>query len=87
MAGKFVNVYAKASGKKHRVPAHYLDNPVLAAPFRKTPSQRAADTAALGSATPATDVVTAPPVTDPPTPSTPRNDPPTTETPAAGAKE
>lgn len=72
----FIDVYASATGKKHRVPAHFMDNPVLSKPFRRTPKQSAADTRAMGSATPSTDVVT-----------TPSANPSTTETPAAGAKE
>lgn len=82
MADNFVNVYSKATGKKHRVPAHFMDNPALAAPFRKTPKQNAADTRALGSATPGTDVTT----TTPDNPN-PVSTPPTTDTPAAGDKE
>lgn len=74
--GDFIDVYNKATGKKHRVPAHFMDNPRLAAPFRKTPKQTAAETAAMGSATPGTDV----------TSTTPAH-PPTTETAAAAAKE
>lgn len=69
--GKFINVYDRKSGNKHRVPAHWMDHPTLSKPFRKTPKQRASETE---SATPVTDVVTA-------TPATP------TETPAAGAEE
>ena len=76
--GEFIDVYARATGKKHRVPAHFMDQPRLAAPFRKTPKQNAADTRALGSATPTTDEITVP-SEDPAN----RN----TETPAAGAKE
>lgn len=56
--GQFVNVYSRATGLKHRVPAHWMDHPTLSKPFRKTPKQTAAETRALGSATPATDVVT-----------------------------
>lgn len=76
--GEFIDVYSKKTGKKHRVPAHFMDNPRLAAPFRKTPKQTAAETRALGTATPATDVITVP-----------SEDPSNTntETPAAGAKE
>lgn len=69
----FVDVYAKATGKKHRVPAHWLEHATLGQLFRKTPKVSAAETRALGSATPATDVVTA-------TPANP-------DTPAAGDKE
>lgn len=38
----FVDVYSKATGVKHRVPPHYLDNPRLMKPFRKTPKTREA---------------------------------------------
>lgn len=79
MSDGFVDVYSKKTGKKHRVPAHFMDNPRLAAPFRKTPKQNAAETRALGSATPATDVVT--------TPLEDTTENTTTETPAAGDKE
>lgn len=79
----FVDVYAKDTGLKHRVPAHYLDNPVLMRGFRKTPkpgTTTATDgpSPAATSATPATDVVTATPAN----PTTSTND-----TPAAGAKK
>lgn len=85
--GEFIAVYSKATGKKHRVPAHVMDNPRLSAPFRKTPKQNAAETRALGSATPATDVITVP-SEDPKDKSTTLPDTPgATETPAAGAKE
>jgi hypothetical protein len=40
---QFVDVYAKDTGKKHRIPPHWLDHPVLGKPFRKTPKTRAAD--------------------------------------------
>lgn len=69
----FINVYSKATGRKHRVPEHFLTHPVLSKPFRKTPKTRAAETT---SATPETDAVTAT-----------SGDPSTTETPAAGDKE
>lgn len=68
---KFVDVYDKATGRKHRVPEHFLTHPVLSKPFRKTPKTRAAETT---SATPETDVITAA-ASD------------TNETPAAGDKE
>lgn len=58
MDTQFVDVYAKDTGEKHRVPAHFMTHPTLSKPFRKTPKQSAADTRALGSATPATDVAT-----------------------------
>lgn len=38
---KFVTVASKATGRKQAVPAHFLDNPILAAPFRELPSARA----------------------------------------------
>ncbi len=41
--GEFVDVYSKATGRKHRVPAHWMDNPVLSKPFRKSPRTRAAE--------------------------------------------
>ena len=72
----FVDVYATATGKKHRVPAHFMTHPTLSRPFRKTPKATAAETRAMGSATPGTDVV-----------STTPDNPSTNETPAAGAKE
>ena len=33
----FVRVYDKTTGRKHSVPEHYLDHPVLGANLRKTP--------------------------------------------------
>lgn len=72
---EFINVYAKDTGVKHRVPAHWMSHPTLSKPFRKTPKQSAAETRAMGSATPATDVVT------------PDASASTTDTPAAGDKE
>lgn len=85
--GEFVDVYSKATGKKHRVPAHFMDNPRLAAPFRKTPKASAAETRELGTATPTTDVITVP-SEDPKDKSTTLPDTSgSTETPAAGAKE
>jgi hypothetical protein len=64
---EFVDVYSRATGKKHRVPAHYLDNPVLSRPFRRTPKASAAEARAAESATPATDDVTTPSVDPAPT--------------------
>lgn len=56
-APQFVTVYVKATGRAQDVPAHYLDNDVLFAPFRKTPlspeQQRKAD-AAVAAANPTT---------------------------------
>ena len=76
---KFVYVYAKATGKKHKVPEHYLDNPVLMRPFSKTPKSRAAEQAApAGSGTP-------PP--PPPDSGSALAGPATPDTPAAGDKE
>lgn len=39
----FVDVYDKKTGIKQRVPEHWLDNPVLSKPFRKTPLATAHD--------------------------------------------
>lgn len=39
----FINVYAKTTGEKHKVPAHWLDVPSIAKQFTKTPRQRKAD--------------------------------------------
>lgn len=33
----FVLVYSKSTGRKHRVPEHWLGHPVLGANIRKTP--------------------------------------------------
>lgn len=38
-----IDAYRKDNGKKVRIPAHYLEHPVLGKPFAKTPSQRARD--------------------------------------------
>ena len=38
-------VYVKESGEIVYVPEHWMDHPSLSKPFRKTPSQRAADAA------------------------------------------
>lgn len=38
-----VAVYDKSTGVKHSVPEHWLDNPVLSQPFRKTPKQTSAE--------------------------------------------
>jgi hypothetical protein len=35
-----IKVYRKDTGAIVRVPAHFLDHPLLADPFRKTPSQK-----------------------------------------------
>lgn len=76
---RFVDVYSKATGARHRVPAHWMDHPTLGKPFRKTPLPHTGGAAAAETATPVADVVTSTP--DHPTAET------TTETPAAGAKE
>jgi hypothetical protein len=39
----FIEVYAVATGRKQRVPRHFLDDPMLGAGIRKTPSQRELD--------------------------------------------
>ncbi len=39
----FINVYAKSTGEKHRIPEHWLDVPSLSKQFTKTPRQRKAD--------------------------------------------
>lgn len=89
MDEKFVNAYVIATGEKQRIPAHWLDHPTLGAPFRLTPSARAAEqrTPATQPAAPvaptSTDVTSTPASTTPPNP----NPLSTTETPAAGAKE
>jgi hypothetical protein len=38
---KFVEVVAQATGNKQMVPAHWVDHPVLGAPFKTKPSARA----------------------------------------------
>ena len=38
-----VKVYRKDTGEIVRVPAHFMDHPVLSEPFRKTPSQKTKD--------------------------------------------
>lgn len=35
----FVDAYSKTTGKKQRVPAYFLDHPVLGKNLRKTPLQ------------------------------------------------
>lgn len=39
----FVDVYAVATGRKQRVPRHFVDDPVLGRGIRLTPSQRELD--------------------------------------------
>lgn len=41
----FVNAYSSATGQKLRVPARWLDHPKLRKGLRKTPLQKAAETA------------------------------------------
>lgn len=43
MSDGFVDVYDVNTGIKQRVPAHFLDDPVLGRNIKKTPSQRALD--------------------------------------------
>lgn len=40
---KFIDVYAKGTGLKHRVPEHFMEVPSIARNFTKTPRQRKAD--------------------------------------------
>ena len=40
-----IKVYRKDNGEIVHVPEHWMDHPTLSKPFRKTPSQRAAETA------------------------------------------
>lgn len=40
-----IKVYRKDTGEIVRVPAHFMDHPVLSKPFRKTPSQKTRDLA------------------------------------------
>lgn len=75
MDDRFVDVFAKKTGDRYRVPAHWLDHPELGKPFRRTPKPGTGGAKAARSATPDTDVVTMTP------------DNPTHETPAAGDKE
>lgn len=69
---KFVDAYSKATGRKHRVPAHFLDHPVLGKGLAKTPRIQAREKAA----TPPADTTTSQTVQV-------SGD----ETPATGAKE
>lgn len=50
MAKNEVLVYSKKTGKKHRIPAHWVRHPVLGAGFETTPRQRDADAKAALSA-------------------------------------
>ncbi|GAB2762083.1 hypothetical protein [Nocardioides pakistanensis] len=34
---EFVDAYSKSTGRKHRVPAYFFDNPALSKDLRKTP--------------------------------------------------
>lgn len=36
-----IEAYRKDTGEKVRIPEHWLDDPILGKPFRKTPTQRA----------------------------------------------
>ena len=38
---EFVTAYSKTTGRKQRVPARWLDHPILGANLRKTPMARA----------------------------------------------
>lgn len=40
MSDALITVYSRRTGLKHRVPAHYLDHPVLSKQWRKTPKTR-----------------------------------------------
>lgn len=40
-----IKVYRKDNGDIVRVPEHWMDHPTLSKPFRKTPSQKARETA------------------------------------------
>lgn len=39
---RFVSAYSKATGRKQRIPAHWIGHPVFGARFELTPSARAA---------------------------------------------
>lgn len=41
-------VYSKTTGRKHRIPKHWVDHPVLGARFEKTPRQRDAEAKSAG---------------------------------------
>ena len=41
MDDEFVDAYVIATGKKRRIPRHWLDHPTLGAPFRLTPKAAA----------------------------------------------
>lgn len=43
---EFVDAYSTATGRKQRVPAHYLDHPVLGKGLAKTPRIKAREKAA-----------------------------------------
>lgn len=43
VVAKFISVYAKATGEKHRVPEHFMTVPSIARNFNKTPRQRKRD--------------------------------------------
>lgn len=62
-----IKVYRKDTGDIVHVPAHWMDHPVLSAPFRKTPRQRAREAgqeAAAQTSTPRTGEVANPQSTD-----------------------
>jgi len=42
MSSKFVEVYATATGRKQRVPEHFLTDPILSKGISLTPRERAA---------------------------------------------
>lgn len=46
----FVSAYAIATGKKQRIPRHWLDHPVFGPRFSLTPSARAAEEEAAAAA-------------------------------------
>lgn len=86
---EFVTVVVEATGRKQRVPAHYMDNPVLSRGLRLAPSAAVAEDDAtparparrpgFRAATPASgsaDTTTSPDGTEPPA-----------ETPATGEEE
>lgn len=59
---EFVEVYAKATGRKQSVPRHFLDDPVLSAGIRRTPlseKQQAEADALIAAANPEGDPVVA----------------------------
>jgi hypothetical protein len=80
----FVTVYSEATGRKQRVPAHYMDNPVLSRGLRLVPS------AVVKDDDPAQGVRPPPPPVPPIGPHTTTNPggiKPPAETPATGEEE